>query len=250
MDFNMLLKYIYNEQNIISKIKSYDESKDIEVQWPNCNLTSIKTQLFLPYKDISLENIDRLLQWTVGKILIFYYNHKNINNEIKVIEKIVHVFIMTLKICLLKYEDSNEVLCEKNVHLIKLISLFHYSRLYVDNERIEDIIKETGLKSFIHLHHLIFKDMTEFKDNFIPILGLAGLNYVIYQDKQTLTEHTWSKIRMNTRLLVNLIHEFFYLFLGSYSNDFSFGTPHRLQSLEGGYLLEKQIFGMMIVVVN
>ncbi|CAF4727180.1 unnamed protein product, partial [Rotaria sp. Silwood2] len=132
---------------------------------------------------------------------------------------------MTLKICLLKYEDSNEVLCEKNVHLIKLISLFHYSRLYVDNERIEDIIKETGLKSFIHLHHLIFKDMTEFKDNFMyinnmmndfhveyfknvimkskrflslllltynenPILGLAGLNYVIYQDKQTLTEHT------------------------------------------------------------
>ncbi|CAF3919521.1 unnamed protein product [Rotaria sp. Silwood1] len=66
---------------------------------------------------------------------------------------------------------------------------------------------------------------------------------VIYQDKQTLTEHTWSKIRTNTRLLVNLIHEFFYLFLESYSNDFSCGTPHRLQSLEGGYLLEKQIFG-------
>ncbi|CAF3880551.1 unnamed protein product [Rotaria sp. Silwood1] len=119
MNFNTLLKYIYNEPNIISKIQSYDESKTIEVQWPSCNLTLVQNQLFLPYKDISFENIDRPLQWTIGKILIFYYNHKNINNEIKVIEKIVHVFIMTLKICLLKYEDNNEVLSEKNVHLIK-----------------------------------------------------------------------------------------------------------------------------------
>ncbi|CAF1543558.1 unnamed protein product [Rotaria sp. Silwood1] len=39
------------------------------------------------------------------------------------------------------------------------------------------------------------------------------------------------------------MHEFFHIFIRSYSNDFSSGTPHRIESLEGGYLFEKQIFG-------
>ncbi|CAF3990889.1 unnamed protein product, partial [Rotaria sp. Silwood1] len=29
----------------------------------------------------------------------------------------------------------------------------------------------------------------------------------------------------------------------SYFNDFSYGTSHQIESLEGGYLLEKQVFG-------
>ncbi|CAF4452983.1 unnamed protein product [Rotaria sp. Silwood2] len=62
----------------------------------------------------------------------------------------------------------------------------------------------------------------------LPMFGLSGLNYIIYQNKKALTEPMWSKITMNTRLLVNLIHEFFYVFLTSYFNDFSceqiFGT--------------------------
>ncbi len=70
----------------------------------------------------------------------------------------------------------------------------------------------------------------------LQILGLAGLNYVIYQDKETLTGYDWSKTAKDTRLLVNLIHEFFYIFVRSYSNDFSNGTPHQIESLEGGYL--------------
>ncbi|CAF2937856.1 unnamed protein product [Rotaria sp. Silwood2] len=55
----------------------------------------------------------------------------------------------------------------------------------------------------------------------LPMFGLSGLNYIIYQNKKALTEPMWSKITMNTRLLVNLIHEFFYVFLTSYFNDFS-----------------------------
>ncbi|CAF4664117.1 unnamed protein product, partial [Rotaria sp. Silwood2] len=51
------------------------------------------------------------------------------------------------------------------------------------------------------------------------------------------------RITTDTRLLVNLIHEFFHTFIRSYSNDFSCGTPHRAESLEGGYLFEKQVFG-------
>ncbi|CAF5155561.1 unnamed protein product [Rotaria sp. Silwood1] len=66
---------------------------------------------------------------------------------------------------------------------------------------------------------------------------------VIYRDKKKLTEPTWSKIMMDTRLLVNLIHEFFYIFVRSYTNDFSYGIFHRIESLEDGYLFEKQIFG-------
>jgi hypothetical protein len=45
------------------------------------------------------------------------------------------------------------------------------------------------------------------------------------------------------RLLINLIHEFFHIFVRPYSNDFSRGTPHRIESLEGGYMFEKEIFG-------
>ncbi len=63
------------------------------------------------------------------------------------------------------------------------------------------------------------------------------------QDKETLTGYDWSKTSKDTRLLVNLIHEFFHIFVRSYSNDFSNGTPHRIVSLEGGYLFEKQFFG-------
>jgi hypothetical protein len=63
------------------------------------------------------------------------------------------------------------------------------------------------------------------------------------QDKETLTGYDWSKTSKDTRLLVNLIHEFFHIFVRSYLNDFSNGTPHRIESLEGGYLFEKQFFG-------
>jgi hypothetical protein len=77
----------------------------------------------------------------------------------------------------------------------------------------------------------------------LHVLGLAGLNYVIYQDKEILTDYNWPQITIDTRLLVNLIHEFFHIFVRSYSNDFSYGTPHRVESLEGGYLFEKQVFG-------
>ncbi|CAF2970940.1 unnamed protein product [Rotaria sp. Silwood2] len=308
MDFNTLLKYIYNQEDIISKIKSYDETIDIELQWPSCNLIVIDNQIFLPYKEeISLQNINRLLQWTIGKILIFYYNHNDIIDEIKVIKRIVHVFITRLRTCVLKYENNNEVLCEKNVNLMELISLFHYSCLFVDNVQIEDIINKGDIRSYIRLHNIIYHDMVKYKNNnFIyinnmtndfhveyfkniimnskrflslllltcnekysmninedclieqlniirnklniynvklPIFGLAGLNYVIYQDKKKLTEPTWSKIMMDTRLLVNLIHEFFYIFIRSYSNDFSYGISHRVESLEDGYFFEKQIFG-------
>ncbi|CAF1339313.1 unnamed protein product [Rotaria sordida] len=62
MDYNTLLKYIYNEEHIISKIKPYDETIDIELQWPSYNLILINNQIFLPYKIISSQNIDRLLQ--------------------------------------------------------------------------------------------------------------------------------------------------------------------------------------------
>ncbi|CAF1392260.1 unnamed protein product [Rotaria sordida] len=62
MDYNTLLKYIYNEEHIISKVKSYDEAMNIELQWPWCNLIVINNQIFLPYKIISSQNIDRLLQ--------------------------------------------------------------------------------------------------------------------------------------------------------------------------------------------
>ncbi|CAF1578204.1 unnamed protein product [Rotaria sp. Silwood1] len=307
MDFSILLKYIYTDEHTISKIKSHDETKDIEVQWSRYNLILIDNQIFLPYKEISLQNIDPILQWTIGEILIFYYNHKDIGDEINVIEKIVHLFITTLRLCLLKYENNNELLCEKNVHLIELISLFHYSRLFVDNQQIESIINSNNFRSYARLHHIIFHEMAEYiNNNYIyinnimndfhveyfkniimnskrflslllltcnekynmdinenclikqlniiknelnvydvklPVLGLAGLNYAIYQDKKALTEPMWSKITMNTRLLVNLIHEFFYIFVGSYFNDFSYGTSHQIESLEGGYLLEKQVFG-------
>ncbi|CAF0992713.1 unnamed protein product [Rotaria magnacalcarata] len=50
---------------------------------------------------------------------------------------------------------------------------------------------------------------------------------------------------MNTRLLVNLIHEFLHIFVRSYSKNFSCCTPHRIDSFEGGYLFEKQIFGII-----
>ncbi|CAF3890842.1 unnamed protein product, partial [Rotaria sordida] len=92
MDFNTLLKYIYTDEHIISKIKSHDETKDIEVQWSRYNLILIDNQIFLPYKEISLQYIDPILQWTIGKILIFYYNCKDIGDEINLIEKIVHLF--------------------------------------------------------------------------------------------------------------------------------------------------------------
>jgi hypothetical protein len=107
MDFNTLLKYIYKEEHIVSKIKSYDETKDIEVQWPRCNLILMDNEIFLPYKEISFQNIDRILQWIIGKVLIFYYNHNDIGDEIKVIQKIVEAFITTLKMCLLKYPRSS-----------------------------------------------------------------------------------------------------------------------------------------------
>ncbi|CAF3447451.1 unnamed protein product, partial [Rotaria sp. Silwood2] len=167
MDFNTLLKYIYKEEHIVSKIKSYDETKDVEVQWPRCNLILMDNQIFLPYKEISLKNIDRILQWIIGKVLIFYYNHNDIDtdNEIQVIQKIVHLFITTLRKCLLTYENNNEILCEKNVHLIELISLFHYSRLFVDNEQIKDIINQKGLRSYINLNNTIFDDMAEYENN-------------------------------------------------------------------------------------
>jgi hypothetical protein len=58
-----------------------------------------------------------------------------------------------------------------------------------------------------------------------------------------LTERHWSKVTRDTRLLVNLVHEFFHIFVRSYSNDFSCGTPYRVESLESGYLFEKQVFG-------
>ncbi|CAF3395620.1 unnamed protein product, partial [Rotaria sp. Silwood2] len=35
----------------------------------------------------------------------------------------------------------------------------------------------------------------------LPMFGLSGLNYIIYQNKKALTEPMWSKITMNTRLL-------------------------------------------------
>ncbi|CAF4744744.1 unnamed protein product, partial [Rotaria sp. Silwood2] len=167
-------------------------------------------------------------------------------DEIKVIKRIVHVFITRLRICVLKYENNNEVLCEKNVNLMELISLFHYSCLFIDNVQIEDIINKGDIRSYIRLHNIIYHEMVKYKNNnFIyinnmtndfhveylkniimnskrflslllltcnekysmninedclieqlniirnklnvynvklPILGLAGLNYVIYQD--------------------------------------------------------------------
>ncbi|CAF3213539.1 unnamed protein product, partial [Rotaria sp. Silwood2] len=191
--------------------------------------------------------------------------------------------------------------------LMELIYLFHYSRLFVDNKQIENIITKNRLRSYIDLFDVVFNDIIKYKNNnFIniinmkhdfhveyfkniiikskrfrsllsltcndkcnmnisddslieqlniienklnvyntklPIFGLSGLNYIIYQNKEELIEPMWSKITMNTRLLVNLIHEFFYVFLTSYSNDFSYGIPHRVESLESGYLFEKEIFG-------
>ncbi|CAF4209872.1 unnamed protein product [Rotaria socialis] len=74
-------------------------------------------------------------------------------------------------------------------------------------------------------------DMIENKLNVynikLPIYDLSALNYIVYQNKAALIE----PVRM------------FYVFLTSYSNDFSCGTPHRIESLEGGYLFEKEIFG-------
>ncbi|CAF3395631.1 unnamed protein product [Rotaria sp. Silwood2] len=102
MDFDCLLEYIYNDESIISKIKTYDETKSIQLEWSQSNLILINNQIFLPYKEISLQNIDLLLQWTIGKVLTFYYNHIDISDELIIIEEIIHVFINTLKICILK----------------------------------------------------------------------------------------------------------------------------------------------------
>ncbi|CAF1335719.1 unnamed protein product [Rotaria sordida] len=307
MDFNTLLKYIYNDENIISKITTYDETQSIELQWPRSNLILINNQIFLPYKELSSQNIDHLLQWIIGKILTFYYNRNHINDDMKIVQHIVHVFINTLKICLLKYKNNHEVLCEKNTNLTKLLYLFHYSRLFVDDEKIENIIMKHRDRSYIYLLDVVFDNMNKCKNNnfvyFInmnhdfhveffkntiikskrflssllttcndkynmninedslikeiniienklnvyninlPIFSLYGLNYMIYQDEKELCEPTWSTKIRNTRLLVNLIHEFFYLFLTSYSNDFFCGITHRIESLEGGYLFEKQLIG-------
>ncbi|CAF4719276.1 unnamed protein product, partial [Rotaria sp. Silwood2] len=173
--------------------------------------------------------------------------HNDIINELKAIKRIVHVFITTLRICLLKYENNNELLSEKNINLIELISLFHYSCLFVDNEQIKDIINKDVLHSYIRLHNIIYDDMVKYRNNnFIyinniindfhveyfkniimnskrfqsllllacnnknelnvydvklSVFGLAGLNYVIYQDKNKLIEPPWSKIIIDTRLL-------------------------------------------------
>ncbi|CAF2773235.1 unnamed protein product [Rotaria sp. Silwood2] len=67
MDFDCLLEYIYNDESIISKIKTYDETKSIQLEWSQSNLILINNQIFLPYKEISLQNIDLLVQWTIGK---------------------------------------------------------------------------------------------------------------------------------------------------------------------------------------
>ena len=104
MDFASLLKYIYNDENIISKIKAYDETKFIQLEWPRSNLILINNQIFLPYKEISLQNIRHLLQWTIGKVLTFYYNHNHIIDDLETVQEIVHVFMNTLKICFLKYK--------------------------------------------------------------------------------------------------------------------------------------------------
>ncbi|CAF3340873.1 unnamed protein product [Rotaria sp. Silwood1] len=54
----------------------------------------------------------------------------------------------------------------------------------------------------------IIKNELNVYDVKLPVLGLAGLNYVIYQDKKALTEPMWSKITMNTRLLIFHIKRF------------------------------------------
>ncbi|CAF4833054.1 unnamed protein product, partial [Rotaria sp. Silwood2] len=143
---------------------TYDETKSIELEWPRSNLVLINNQIFLPYKEI-LQNIDHLLQWTIGKVFTFYYNHNHIIDDIKIIQEIVHVFINTLKICVLKYENNHEVLSEENVNLSELIYLFHYSRLFVDNEQIQNIITENRLQSYISVFHVVFNDMIKYKNN-------------------------------------------------------------------------------------
>ncbi|CAF4307373.1 unnamed protein product, partial [Rotaria sordida] len=159
MDFNTLLKYIYNDENIISKITTYDETKSIELQWPRSNLILLNNQIFLPYKELSSQNIDHLLQWIIGKILTFYYHRIHMNNDIKIIEEIVHLFINTLKIYVLKYKNNHKILCEKNINLTELLYLFHYSRLFVDNEQIENILNRYNFRSIHRLHSILFDNM-------------------------------------------------------------------------------------------
>ncbi|CAF1203154.1 unnamed protein product [Rotaria sp. Silwood1] len=106
--------------------------------------------------------------------------------------------------------------------------------------------------------------MTEFKDNFMYINNMMNdfhveyFKNVIMKSKRflsllLLTYNEKCNTNINEDLLIeqlnivtkelNVYDIKFSPIVESYSNDFSCGTPHRLQSLEGGYLLEKQIFG-------
>ncbi|CAF3830404.1 unnamed protein product [Rotaria sp. Silwood1] len=181
MDFNTSLKHIYNDENIISKITTYDETQSIELQWPRSNLILLNNQIFVPYKELSLKNIVRLLQWTIGKILAFFYNRNHINDDMKIVQNIVHIFINTLKICVLKYTNSPQILCENNVILTELIYFFHYSRLFVDNKQIENIITETHARSYSNLLDVVSADMIIYKDNnFIYIMNMQHDVHVEY----------------------------------------------------------------------
>ncbi|CAF3896278.1 unnamed protein product, partial [Rotaria sp. Silwood1] len=175
MDFNTSLKHIYNDENIISKITTYDETQSIELQWPRSNLILLNNQIFLPYKELSLQNIDHLLQWIIGKILTFYYNRNHMSDDIKIIEEIVHLFMNTLKICVLKYNNNHEVLCEKNINLTKLLYLFHYSRLFVDDEQIENIIMRYHFRSINRLYSILFNNMNKCKNN--NHIYIINMNY-------------------------------------------------------------------------
>ncbi|CAF0983813.1 unnamed protein product [Rotaria sp. Silwood1] len=111
--------------------------------------------------------------------------------------------------------------------------------LLICNEKCNMNINE----DYLIKHLNIIRNKLNVYDVHLSVLGLAGLNYVIYQDKNKLLEPNWSKITMYTRLVVNLIHEFFfYVFARSYFNDLSYGISHRVESLEDGYLFEKQVF--------
>ena len=107
------------------------------------------------------------------------------------------------------------------------------------------------LKMNINENHLI-EQLNIIENNLnvynikFPAYCLCGnLNYMIYQNSNELTEPPWSKQIIDTRLLTNLIHEFFYVFLASYFNDFSYDTrtSYGIESLQSGYLFEKESFG-------
>ncbi|CAF3337132.1 unnamed protein product [Rotaria sp. Silwood2] len=181
----------------------------------------------------------------MGKILIFYYNHNDIINELKAIKRIVHVFITTLRICLLKYENNNELLSEKNINLIELISLFHYSCLFVDNEQIKDIINKDVLHSYIRLHNIIYDDMVKYRNNnFIYINNIINDFHVEYFKNIIMNSKRFQSLLLltcNDKYNMNINEDCLIKHLNIIRNELNVYDVKLF--VFDGYLFEKQIFG-------